>query len=200
MLNSAKFMLYYNFAPLNNILDSLAQTDIEIWNEFKNGDENALCFIFDKYYNTLCSYGYNFTKDIYVIENCVQDIFLELIRRRKKLSNTDNIQFYLMKSLRRRITRTDNSAQSRLIQFQSDKIIPDNEPIIDTDFNKQDNSLQKRKIKASIDVLPDRQKEVIYLKYYFNFSNPEIAKIMEIKYQTVSNTHQKALKNLRNSL
>jgi RNA polymerase sigma factor (sigma-70 family) len=48
-----------------------------------------------------------------------------------------------------------------------------------------------------INVLPKRQKEIIYLKFFENLGREEIADIMQISPQAVSNLLQKALKNLR---
>ena len=84
------------------------KSDIEIWKAFKAGDEDALCVIYDTYFRTLCFYGRKFSTDIELVKDCVQDVFTELILRREKLSDTDNIQFYLMRSVRRRIARKAN--------------------------------------------------------------------------------------------
>ena len=45
--------------------------------------------------------------------------------------------------------------------------------------------------------LPKRQKEAIYLKYYSGLKAKEIAKIMNINYQSVINLLFKAIKSLK---
>lgn len=45
--------------------------------------------------------------------------------------------------------------------------------------------------------MPKRQREVIYLQYYQNLTRDEIAKIMDINQQSVSNLLQAAFKSFR---
>lgn len=53
------------------------------------------------------------------------------------------------------------------------------------------------KIKYAIEMLPKRQKEVIYLKFFQELEREQIAKIMDIAPQTVSNLLQMAVKQLK---
>ena len=48
-----------------------------------------------------------------------------------------------------------------------------------------------------INQLSPRQKEVIYLKYYSGMNSSDIAEVMDMNYQSVLNTLQKALTKLR---
>ena len=176
------------------------KSDSEIWRDFKTGDEDAFSLIYDTYFRTLCYYGRKFSTDIELVKDCVQDVFTELIHRRRKLSDTDNIQFYLMRSVRRRIARQVNSAKVQFIEFSNDEIIAKNDIPISTDHKHQDEYVDSKIIKDAIKNLPGRQKEAIYLKYFFEFSNREIADIMVLEYQSTSNLLQKAIKTLSGSI
>ncbi|GAB3171094.1 RNA polymerase sigma factor [Telluribacter humicola] len=44
-----------------------------------------------------------------------------------------------------------------------------------------------------------RQKEAVYLRYFENMSNEEIATVMRVKYQTATNLIHEALSSLRES-
>lgn len=172
--------------------------DLKIWAEFKAGSESAFCFIYDTYFSILYAYGRKFTKDKGLVMDSVQDVFLEIIRKREKLSDTNNIQFYLMRSLRRRIGRQEKSSS-----FLSEKLLLDDpkyikEPDIPSEINPQDLKKQLCEVKEAVNNLSERQKEVIFLKYYFNYSNHEISNIMEVSYQSVSNQLHKAIRNLKN--
>ncbi len=68
----------------------------------------------------------------------------------------------------------------------------------------EDNMIQMEHVKIityriaeNIDMLPCRQKEVIYLKFFEELRRDEIAEAMNINPQTVSNLLQMALKRLR---
>jgi RNA polymerase sigma factor (sigma-70 family) len=55
-------------------------------------------------------------------------------------------------------------------------------------------------LKTIINQLPKRQQEAINLRYYHNFSNEEIAQIMGVNYQSVSNFIYTALRKLKLNL
>ena len=49
----------------------------------------------------------------------------------------------------------------------------------------------------TIQKLPSRQKEVIHLRYFQNLKTEEIAEVLNINYQSVSNLLYKGIKTLR---
>ena len=88
----------------------------------------------------------------------------------------------------------------QFIEFSNDEIIAKNDIPISTDHKHQDEYVDSKIIKDAIKNLPGRQKEAIYLKYFFEFSNREIADIMVLEYQSTSNLLQKAIKTLSGSI
>src|SRR5690606_27340999 len=66
---------------------------------------DALDFIFKEHSSNLFAYGSRFTRDEDLVLDAIQDVFVELWNRRQNLSETNCIKFYLLKALRRRITR-----------------------------------------------------------------------------------------------
>lgn len=62
----------------------------------------------------------------------------------------------------------------------------------------QENDLAlKKQVRTAIDQLPARQQEVIYLRFFQNLMPEEIAGLLAINSQSVSNIIQRALSNLR---
>ncbi|HET7178959.1 MAG TPA: sigma-70 family RNA polymerase sigma factor, partial [Chryseosolibacter sp.] len=61
-------------------------------------------------------------------------------------------------------------------------------------------SLQMAHLKDLITKLPRRQQEAINLRYYHNFSNEEIARIMGVNYQSACKFLYSALKTLKANL
>ena len=56
---------------------------------------------------------------------------------------------------------------------------------------------QQSKISYFLKQLPDRQREILYLRFYQDLRVEEIAQLLQIKPQSVSNIIQRALLNLR---
>jgi RNA polymerase sigma factor (sigma-70 family) len=61
-------------------------------------------------------------------------------------------------------------------------------------------SLQMTNLRELIASLPRRQQEAINLRYYHNFSNEEIARIMGVNYQSACKFIYSALKSLKVNL
>ena len=91
--------------------DSPADKDLKIWNAFRQGNREALDYIFKQHASNLFAYGTRFTKDQELVLDCIQDLFVELWNRRQALNETKSIKFYLLKALRRRIARTVHGAK-----------------------------------------------------------------------------------------
>ncbi|GMT45179.1 MAG: DNA-directed RNA polymerase sigma-70 factor [bacterium] len=174
--------------------------DTEIWERFKNGDEQAFSYIFDTYHIQLFEYGQRFTPDEYLVRDSIQDLFFELARKKEKLSSTNNILFYLLKSLRQKIfanMRKTNKISRAEISYER---IEEFRLSYSTETDREEKELKLNLLAKAINQLPPRQKETIYLKFYKNLSNKEVAEVMHITYQSVGNSVQKAISKLKDIL
>jgi RNA polymerase sigma factor (sigma-70 family) len=170
--------------------------DADLWDLFRAGDEVAYNTLITKYSKTLFNYGYRISQDADFVKDCVQDVFLELWGRRLKISPTQAVKWYLFKAMRLRIFR-EQSKWNRgeevddnyefLVEFNIESKI-----IADLDSEELSN-----KIKNTLNLLPPRQKEIMYLRFYEGLDFDSIAQIMEISKQSVHNLLQKAYKNFR---
>jgi RNA polymerase sigma factor (sigma-70 family) len=182
-------------------MDLLNLTDLEIWSSFKKGDEKALSFIYASNAEKLYRYGLKFTSESSLVEDSIQDLFLELIRNRKNLGETDNILYYLLKSFRRKLLRKLRMTT----QFEHNKCIEVNNFDIvwsvEHDIIKGEDLKHKRRmlLKALNDLTP-RQREAIYLRFSRELNYITIAGIMEISVEACRNIISKAIKSLKRSI
>ena len=173
--------------------------DSEIWQRFRRGDEQAFSYIFDTYHLSLFEYGQRFTSDHEIVRDSIQDLFFELACKKEKLSPTDNILFYLLKSVRIRIF--NNLRRENRIGYQTeDDQNSEFRLNYSTDADPEEKELNLDRLAEAINQLPPRQKETIYLKFYKNLSNTEVAEVMGVHPQSVSNHIQKAIHKLKVSL
>ncbi|MEZ4903631.1 MAG: sigma-70 family RNA polymerase sigma factor [Spirosomataceae bacterium] len=172
--------------------------DTTIWNAFRLGDKNAYAEIYELYFDSLYSYGKKFVVDQTQVEDAIQDLFIRLWRTRDRLSTVNNIKFYLFHSLRRDIRRINEKEKAvEKIDFDS-FLFMDNHPAYEYSLDDTDKELTQ-KLVAILKTLPKRQLEAITLRYYENFSIPEIASIMDVSEKTVRNTLHNSLTLLRKS-
>ena len=174
--------------------------DAEIWDRFKHGDEQAFSYIFDTYHLTLFEYGQRFTSDEFLVHDSIQDLFFELARKKDKLSPTDNILFYLLKSLRLKIFANIRKSHKINETELDDERIDEFRLSYSTEVNTEEKELRLDLLADALNQLPPRLKETIYLKFYKNLSNKEVAEVMQVNYQSVGNSVQKAIAKLKDIL
>lgn len=177
-------------------------SDKEIWVSFKSGDLDAFNLMFDKYADVLFDYGRNLCSDRQLIEDCIQDTFVEIWSKKERLSDTDSIKFYLFKALRRKIYRRIRKESNF---FVSDEIKSD------LNFNLQasqegvmiaaeSDSQTKKMLGDAIENLSLRQKEAIYLRFYRELSFQEVSKVMGIGMKSTYRVVSKAIERLQGAL
>jgi RNA polymerase sigma factor (sigma-70 family) len=64
-------------------------------------------------------------------------------------------------------------------------------------IGRENDLVLKKQVRTAIGQLPARQQEVIYLRFFQNLMPEEIAGLLAINSQSVSNIIQRALSNLR---
>ncbi|WP_143307047.1 RNA polymerase sigma factor [Chitinophaga vietnamensis] len=183
----------------NNIFD-----EDTIWKRFKTGDREAFSQIYRHYTVCLLQYGFRFCDDREKLKDIVHDLFVELWNSRDTISHTGNIRFYLCKSLKYKLIRANY--QYRVATGRRDQYLHERyqeqaesnieERIIDSEINGSRMELLDKAIKK----LSRRQQEIITLRFYMGFSNAEIAELMHMKYQSVSNLLYSALGRIRETL
>jgi RNA polymerase sigma factor (sigma-70 family) len=179
---------------------SNALRDLVIWDNFREGNREALEIIYEDNYSPLFHYALKFTNDKDLIQDLIQELFVELINSGKKLAKTDNIRVYLLKALRNKIL----FQLARKVKRQSH--FPDHK-----EFNLLD-SIEAQLIKKEVDEdiqiritsavkkLSPKQQEVIYLRFYQDMPYPEIAGLFDVKVQTVRNLLTRAITQLKEEL
>jgi RNA polymerase sigma factor (sigma-70 family) len=177
---------------------STADQDILLWESFRNGDKEAFAALFRAHYEALFRYGSKFSPDSELLEDCIQELFIELWQAKSR-TPVMSVKAYLLKSLKYKLLRTF-SQRGKLVQL-TDKDGPSFEWSHETLLIAEQEDVEKRRrVMDALGRLPARQKEIIYLKYYQNLSYEEVSEIMNINYQVARNLLYQAIKSLKNIL
>ena len=175
------------------------QSESQIWDHLRNGHKDALSYIYNQYVEVLYQYGFKFTNDHKQIEDCIQDLFLDLWEKRAGLGITDNIKPYLLTAFRRKLVRTlskKNFIIDRNFAIEKYNFVITASP---------EAYLTEKEAKATLintlanhlSKLPKKQREVLYLRYYCELEYDEIASVMTISYQSARNLMYKAIKTMK---
>lgn len=175
-------------------------SDFEIWNLFRSGSDSAFNFIYQKYFDKLYNYGCQFTKDQSLVEDTLQDLFLELRRRCEHLSQTDKILPYLYSSFRRKMIRIRGRGNrfKKLDAEEAFLIIAG----VEEDIIRDEEITEKQlRLQRALNGLPENYREIIFLFYYENLSYEEIQEIQGFENKkSARNLLYKALKTLREGI
>ncbi|RXK85983.1 RNA polymerase sigma factor [Filimonas effusa] len=152
--------------------------DNPVFQHIMNGDIDAYSGLYKEYYKRLYNYGRKFTSNSHLIEDSIQEVFLDLWNRRNKLSHVASPNFYLYSSFRyvliKKIRQHDkmvlNEAAEEEYEFSSEHVIMGRE---------LDEELQA-KLRKAVKTLTGRQLEAIFLRYYEGLSYKEVASILNI--------------------
>ena len=171
-----------------------------LWRQFKNGDQNAFKDIYSQYYPQLFGYGLRWLNDSDELEDSIQELFLKLWRNRTRLADVKAPRAYLFKALRGVLmdAARKNKPKERLSENTefNDLNLSVEDMVIRDEIHKE----QKEGLQRSLALLTNRQKEVIYLKFYNGLSYQEIGEILEINYQSIRNCVYDAIKVLKKDL
>ncbi len=170
--------------------------DYTLWSEFRAGNHQAFNTIYSKFFPTLYNYGEKFTSQPEIVEECVQQLFVELWQSREKLSNINAIKPYLYKAFRRKLIRHLKRNASHLrqpIQPSFLATISREAEIVHTERS----SFQLKLLNEALSKLSDRQREAIFLKFYDKLGYPEISKILDCEPKAAYDLVFKGIKKMR---
>lgn len=181
---------------LNNLTDD---EDTSLWHDLLAGSAPSFEKLIDRTYDMLFQYGNKFSRDRELIKDSIQDVFMEVWEKRTLLNDNIPPKAYLLASLRRRMHRL--AQRNRFVPMEDSHF-----PGIDfhAEFSveysliqSEQDQLTASQMTSLLNDLPKRQKEVIYLKFFNNLDRDDIAAIMDIHPQSVSNLLQTAFKWLK---
>ncbi len=134
------------------------------------------------------------------VKDCVQEVFIDIWNRRDRISTPDSVRAYLLSCVRKRVIR---EAYRQRILKEDESADLDN-AISFVEFSPEWSMIEQEslaetthRIADALNKLPKRQREVIYLRFYQNLERDEIAAIMDVNPQSVSNLMQVAFKSFR---
>ena len=181
--------------PTNNYVDAL------ILQALRHDDEKALNHLFEQYYNKLYRVGLKTGTSTEIVEESIQTVFMELWRYRQTLGDVQSFEAYLITSLKRRISKE----QGKNNLLKTDAFDSNTEPFpvdsYETILIQQQTSDEMRvKIQKTLNLLTDRQKEVVIMKYFDELSYDEIAQRTGLQKDSLYKVLHEAIRRLKEIL
>ena len=169
-----------------------------IWKKFKAGDTKAFETIYYEYVDVLFSYGSKISSDRSLVEDSIQDLFIDIYTLNIELRKIQSLEFYFFKMLKRiiirklkekhRFSHPEHFIEQFDLCFRFEK--EENEPL-----EEQLLLLQKE-----LQHLDSKKRELIFLKFNSGLTYVEIGKLLELKPDTVKKQVARLLQFIRKNL
>ena len=169
-----------------------------VWQKFIEGDDEALSFIYFEFFDMLLNFGMKYSSDRFLVEDCIQNLFVDLLKKRQAQRPVANLRFFLTKALRNQM----------LYEYRkTKKLVPVSEHR-ETDFRitysiensliaNETGEMRLRFLKMVMEDLTDRQKEALYLKFNCSFDYGQISELMQISVESARTLVYRTLKSIR---
>ena len=175
--------------------------DAQLWDELRAGQKPALEKIYRQQVEALFRYGRGLTHNEPLIEDAIQELFIELWKRHNSLGPTDAIRPYLLVALRRKLVRMLQRKDQQSVSWEDETPPEAAEEGAESGIIERESEAEERaQLSGAMASLSPRQQEILHLKYFQGLEYKDIAEVLGINYQSVRNTASAALKALRKSL
>lgn len=178
-------------------LSNNEDSNANLWLRFKSGDAVAFGELAQVHYRALYNYATKFSSDSEFIRDCIQELYLDLWERRSFLSETAFVKSYFLKALRHKLIKES----IRMKRFKEPKELFD---IDEADLSIESLIIENehlnhqiKRLNHIVSHLTKRQQEIIYLRFYQNLENEDIAQIMSLGRQSVANLLYRTIKEIK---
>jgi RNA polymerase sigma factor (sigma-70 family) len=166
------------------------------WSQFKNGRQDSFQHIYDHFFDRLYQYGCKLTDSTELVEDCIQELFLTLYTNRNHLSDTVNVEFYLLKALK--LTIYGKLRKEKHLIFKGDQLDEFKlEFLIETEEPELIKQHKIDSVLKSLNELSPAAREIIYLKFYSDLSYEEIGHMLGIKADSAKKQVYRIVSSLR---
>jgi RNA polymerase sigma-70 factor (ECF subfamily) len=161
----------------------------------KSGDQTAFELLFHFYYPGLVMYAIQFTTDRMEAEEIVQDFFVRFWQRHQQIIPSDSLKSFFFLSVKNGSLNFLKHKKIEEKYIRSMTELSNNHLVYDPDLYIA--SELQEKIKKSIDLLPEKCREIFIMSRMRGLKNEEIAAELNLSKRTVETQISKALKVLR---
>ena len=172
----------------------------ECWARLKEGDPAALGELYDFYVDKLFLAASAITNDRELVKDSLQEVFIELWHYRETIGDIQYPQAYLTKVLRSILAK-------KLKKKDMTVWFPLEETLAGLDDNQEDiiiSSDADRELKARLsqvmEKLSVRQKLILKFHFYEGLTYEQIARRLNMKYQSVNNLAFRTIRHLRDMM
>lgn len=172
--------------------------DLILLQAFLTGSKKSFTLIYNKYVGELLVYGMSLGFEKKTVEDAVHDTFVKFYTDKKHLKGVNHLKYYLFKMLKNRLL---NIYQSRIketsLELSAGLSFAMEVSVLDEIITKEESRLLELRIEGLLNMLTDRQKEAIYLRFIQEMDYDEIADLLKMTSPAVRKLISRAIKRMR---
>lgn len=180
---------------------------IELVKKASSGDDLAFNELYELKFRSILYNAYNFLHNHHDAEDAAQEIVTDMYRKIGKLSNPEYFNIWLQKITSNHCIDVLRKKGKIKEDFDLDNGIDPEKREVFMEVNREflpqafieDADLRSQLLEI-VDELPKKRKRAIYLYYYEELTQPEIAQVMGISQSTVASNIMRAKRDIRNKV
>lgn len=173
--------------------------DETLWKGLQQGDKEMFLALYKKFYHSLLFIGLKEIHDAELVKDTIQHLFLYLWEKRETLGEAKNVKSYIITSFLRKLScdwKKAGKTGGLQVVWNSNTEDPQTNP--EEKLIRKDGQFFLCKLLMNhINNLPNRQKELITLKFYEGLSYEEIVQRTGLSHRAAYNKIHEALKKLK---
>jgi len=182
------------------MIEPVFNIDAVYWTRLKQGDPEALGYLYDRYVDKLFLAASRITNNRELAKDALQEVFIELWNYRETLSDVNHSQSYLVKVLRS-ILLKKLKKESATSPFRAEESLVSSEQSMEDIIISSDTDREKKsKLHRALSNLTSRQKLILELRFYEGLSYEQIADRLSMNYQSVNNLAFRTILSLRRQM
>lgn len=184
--------------PTNQPPDWGDKTDAALVLSLRQGDKAALAVLYDRYSRLVYTVAFRILNNGPESEDLTQEIFLNLWQKQTYDPNRSALSSFLSTVTRNRaIDRVrSRSNRRRILKGMTPQTVPD----FSIPVEQASQGERSQRVRAALQNLPEKQRELLWLAYFHGFSQSEIASHTNIPLGTVKSRMRQGLLKLKGTL
>jgi RNA polymerase sigma factor (sigma-70 family) len=172
--------------------------DKQIWQNILQGDHLAYKQLYYEYFKKFYNYGKKFTTDTALIEDSIQEVFLEIWNKKEKMMQIESPNSYFFSAFRFILLEKIQQSKRSIQANYSEEDIGFS-PELQIIARETDRQLQQKLAEALVSLTP-RQREAIFLRFYEGLSYEEVANVLNITVKATYKIMGRSLTSLKDHI
>jgi len=174
---------------------STKEVETDIIARLAASEHDAMEYLFDNYYNSLCNHALRFVKDASVAEDVVQEVMLTIWKKRAQIKIESSLKAYLFRSVTNRSLNHLRDRRNRVEEIE-DKYMDVSADVEEEIYYNETEQI----VMEHVNRLSPRCRQIFIMNRLDQMKYKEIAAELEISVKTVEHHIAKGLHILRDSL